>query len=254
MSRIYDALKKAEQEARGTAAPPPAGEEAAAPPTAADLARAEGNWGIVPPEALKELSTVRRVLESRIPDRSRFAVGVVSSVAGEGASTVLLGFARTLVVDARLRILLVDADGEARELSRAWGLADAAGWTNLGAPSQVSGALRRTSVANLDLLPYGNRLDMSAAQAGEFLIEAARVVAQQYDYVLFDCGSILGTPMSRYLTGAMDGVLMVVHASGTRREICQKAVEELQKAQATILGVILNRRRYLIPEAIYKRI
>jgi protein-tyrosine kinase len=254
MSRIYDALKKAEQEARGAAVRPPAGDEPAAPPSTADMARAEGNWGIVPPEALKELSTVRRVLESRVQDRSRFAVGVVSSVAGEGATTVLLGFARTLVVDARLRILLVDADDEGRELSRVWGQADAAGWTNLASPGQVAGAIVRTSVANLDLLPYGSRLEMSGAQAGEFLIEAARVVAQQYDYVLFDCGSILGTPTSRYLTGAMDGVLMVVHASGTRREICQKAVAELQKAQATILGVILNRRRYLIPEAIYKRI
>src|SRR5207244_1016777 len=108
-------------------------------------------------------STVRRALESRFPDRSRFAVGIASSVEGEGSTTVLLGFARTLVSDPRLRVLLVDADPELRELSRSWGAMDRSGWSELRASTEVEEAVLRTPVTNLDLLPYGARADLSAA-------------------------------------------------------------------------------------------
>jgi Mrp family chromosome partitioning ATPase len=258
MSRIYDALKKAEQDRRGQPAPE-AAEAPAAPTATADRPVTTGEmpagaWGVLPPELLKELAGVRRVVESHLEGRSRFAVGILSSVKGEGATTALLGFARTLVNDARLRVLLVDAEPDERRLSRTWTQPGEPGWSDLTSPAQVAGAIRRTPASNLHVLPFGNRAEMSPTQLAEQLIEAVRGVAQQYDYVLFDCGAMLQTPMAQYLAGAMDGILLVVHASGTRREICQKTVEELQKIEAPVLGVILNRRRYVIPEAIYKRI
>ena len=101
MSRIYDALKKAERERlapseAAVAAAEPAPAPSAAGPSPGGLALAPGQWGVIPPEALKELSAVRRLVETRLPGQSRIALGLVSSVAGEGTTTVLLGFARTL--------------------------------------------------------------------------------------------------------------------------------------------------------------
>jgi len=255
MSRIYDALKKAEGERQTQ----PAGPEAAAaapaqpaPPVEA-VTTVAGDWGRIPADLTRELSAVRRLVESKLPEHARIALGIASSVDGEGATTVMLGFARTLATDARIRVLLVDAEGRRQDVSRRWA-PGAPGWSDLTSAEQVSSALVRTQVPNVDVLPYGTRPDMSPAQAAELLVEAVRRVAQGYQYVVFDCGSVLGTPTARYLAGALDGILMVVHASGTRREICQKALEELQKTQAPVLGVVLNRRQYLIPEAIYKRI
>ena len=258
MSRIYDALKKAERERQGLAGPEPGA--AGAPAAAGAAPAAVGGevpptaWGVVPPELLKELSGVRRVLEASLPDRTRFALGVLSSVPGEGVTTTLLGFARTLVSDARLRVLLVDADSESHQLSRLWAEPGAPGWSDLSRPDQAGSAIRPTPLPGLHVLPFGSRALVSPAQLAELLVEGVRLVAQQFDYVLFDCGSVLQTPLTRYLARAMDGVLLVVHASSTRREICLKAVEELRQSEAPVLGVVLNRRRYVIPEALYKRI
>jgi protein-tyrosine kinase len=261
MSRIYDALKKAEQERQGRSAPGEAAGEGPPPtdavfvPAAAPGVELPANaWGLVPPELLQELAGVRRIVESRVEGRSRFAVGFMSSVLGEGATTTVLGFARTLVTDVRLRVLLVDAEAQGRRLSRTWVEPNTPGWSDLESPDRVGTVIRATALPNLHVLPFGTRTGASPTQLAELLIEAARRVAQQYDYVLFDCGAMLQTPTANYLAAAMDGVLLVVFASGTRREICQKAVEELRKAEAPLLGVILNRRRYVIPEAIYKRI
>ena len=261
MSRIYDALKKAEQERQGQPSPGAAAGDPAAPqqavfvpgPPAGSELPAEA-WGSVPAQLLHELAGVRWVVESQLEGRSRSAVGIMSSVPGEGSTTTVLGFARTLVADARLRVLMVDAEAQGRRLSSTWAGPDTSGWSDLDSPDRVGTVIRGTALPNLHVLPFGRRPEASAVQLAELLIEAARRVAQQYDYVLFDCGSVLQTATAPYLAGAMDGVLLVVHASGTRREICQKAVEELRKVEAPLLGVILNRRRYVIPEAIYKRI
>jgi len=252
MSRIYDALKKAENERHspGSAAPAPraASEEMPA------IASGAGEWGVIPTDFLKEISAVRRLVESKLPGQSRVALGVVSSVAGEGATSVLLGFARTLAGDNRIRILLVDADGEGSELSRRWVDPGVRGWSDVQSPDEAPATVVRTAIPNVDLLAFGGRPSLSPAAAAELLVECVRRVAEAYDYVLFDCGSVLGTASSRYLAGALDGLLFVVHASKTRREICQKALEELRAAQSSVLGVVLNRRQYLIPEAIYKRV
>ena len=253
MSRIYDALKKAEGEHPGSRVTGAATQDSAPPaPDAATLA--SGYWGPIPAHLTRELANMRQLVETRLPNSPRIALGVASSVAGEGASTVLLGFARTLAGDARLRILLVDAEGEGREISKRWLPGSSSGWSDLASPEMAGSAVVRTQVPNVDILPFGSRSDTSPPQAAELLVETVRRVAPNYQYVLFDCGSILGTPMARYLAGALDGILLVVHASRTRREICHKALEELQKTQAPVLGVVLNRRKYLIPEAIYKRI
>jgi Mrp family chromosome partitioning ATPase len=260
MSRIYDALKKAEQERQGQSPAEAVGDPATPkdapfiPVAPAGLELPANAWGLVPPELLQELAGVRRIVETQVEGRTRFAVGFMSSVLGEGATTAVLGFARTLVSDARLRVLMVDAESQGRRLSRTWVEPNTPGWSDLDSPDRVGSVIRATALPNLHVLPFGSRTGASPTQLAELLIEAARRVAQQYDYVLFDCGAMLQTPTANYLAAAMDGVLLVVFASGTRREICQKAVEELRKAEAPLLGVILNRRRYVIPEAIYKRI
>jgi Mrp family chromosome partitioning ATPase len=51
----------------------------------------------------------------------------------------------------------------------------------------------------------------------------------------------------------MDAVILVIEAEKTRWEVARKAKEELEKAGATILGAVLNKRKYYIPRSIYRR-
>jgi len=50
----------------------------------------------------------------------------------------------------------------------------------------------------------------------------------------------------------MDGVILVVEAEKTRWEVASRAKEDLLQANSKILGVILNRRQFHIPEWLYK--
>lgn len=52
---------------------------------------------------------------------------------------------------------------------------------------------------------------------------------------------------------AADGVVLVVEANSTRREIVREVMEELRIVGTRVLGVVLNNRTFPIPDAIYHK-
>jgi Mrp family chromosome partitioning ATPase len=66
-------------------------------------------------------------------------------------------------------------------------------------------------------------------------------------------------PMSSYSDAALlgqltDGVILVIDSASTRREPARIAKENLEAAKIPVLGAVLNRRTYPIPEALYRRL
>ena len=57
----------------------------------------------------------------------------------------------------------------------------------------------------------------------------------------------------RRLAGVL-GVVLVVQAQDKDADIAIQAKEHLEEAGAKILGAVLNRRRYVIPEIVYRRL
>jgi Mrp family chromosome partitioning ATPase len=49
-------------------------------------------------------------------------------------------------------------------------------------------------------------------------------------------------------------VILVVESGKTRRQVALTAKRKLEGAGGKILGVVLNKRRYYIPEFVYKRL
>ena len=51
-----------------------------------------------------------------------------------------------------------------------------------------------------------------------------------------------------------DGVVLILEANSTRRESAKKVTESLRASNIPILGAVLNRRTYPIPNALYKKL
>ena len=56
------------------------------------------------------------------------------------------------------------------------------------------------------------------------------------------------------LSSRIDGVILVVEAEKTRWQVAEKMKEQVVGHGDKVLGVVLNKRRFPIPETIYKRI
>ena len=94
---------------------------------------------------------------------------------------------------------------------------------------------------NLFLLPSGplppNPSEILGSSRMEFLLESLQ---NMFDVVIIDSPPILPASDALLISPNTDGVLLVVKAGFLNRDMVQKAVEQLQLAQANLLGVVLN--------------
>jgi Mrp family chromosome partitioning ATPase len=77
---------------------------------------------------------------------------------------------------------------------------------------------------------------------------------QEYDWVIFDGAPVDEYPDSIVLARQVDGVILVIQAENRGAEVAIRAKSNLERSCGTILGAVLNRRRHVIPEFIYKRL
>jgi capsular exopolysaccharide synthesis family protein len=76
----------------------------------------------------------------------------------------------------------------------------------------------------------------------------------EFDYVLID-----GPPVTLYADTALlgklaDGVVLVIEANSTHREAARKAKECLASANVRLLGAVLNKRTFPVPDFLYRNI
>ncbi len=103
-------------------------------------------------------------------------------------------------------------------------------------------ALQETPVSGLRLLPSGsippNPAELLGSPGMEKLIEFLESTA---DLIFFDTPPVLPVTDAPVLAARLDGVLLVVSAGDVSREAVIQAKKALEKVNARILGIILNK-------------
>lgn len=77
---------------------------------------------------------------------------------------------------------------------------------------------------------------------------------EEFDLILIDSPEAINRSEGLLLTPKVDGVVLVVQAEKTRWQSVSKVKERILAQNGKILGVVLNKRRYPIPDFIYKMI
>jgi len=262
MTRIFDALKKAEASAPQAApvvpmsppqsAPPPPVLRGPSAPGNSRSARAERAplmhaivAAALPEEIQREMSSLRVALESALDERGPRVVAFFSTQGGEGTSTVAAQFVIGLASDPQLRVLFMDV--QAHRPAIGTGAGPLAGLFLAADAADVRGA-------SLDLMPVPE----TARTAGLYASADARAMLDQvgnaYDWIVMDGPPVLFASDAAAIGAVADGVVLVVEAGRTKKPVLTRAVDLLRKAGARVLGTVLNRRRLEIPEFIYRRI
>ena len=102
-------------------------------------------------------------------------------------------------------------------------------------------AIQVTEVDNLKLLSSGKQLknpsETVSSAAMQALIQETRT---RYDVVLLDSAPIMLVPETMVLSAMVDGVVFVIDAKKFDGDLMLKARNLLQKAEAKVLGTVLN--------------
>ncbi len=171
-------------------------------------------------------------------------IAVVSSAEQEGKSTTALSLGRA-AGELEAATLLVEADLRRPGLSEKAGAWESrrVGFSSLLVHrSTLSEAAWPIPGANVDLLPAGPLPPNPAALLGapalrEFDAEAR----ERYRLVVYDTPPLSVSADASLVSAITDGVLLVVDARRTRRRAVTQAVDQLRRAKANILGVVVNR-------------
>jgi capsular exopolysaccharide synthesis family protein len=178
-----------------------------------------------------------------------------SSKRGEGTSTVATNFAVSLATTEAAEILLIDANLRAPRLHELFNLPKEKGLAEvLQEKIPWTDALHPCQIPNLSVITSGekviNPFPLLESDIGEKIIQELR---EHFDYIILDSCAINSHPDTILLGSKVDGLVLVVQADKTRIESIQRARDILSES-VCILGVVLNRRNYYIPQAIYRRL
>ncbi|HKS66491.1 MAG TPA: hypothetical protein VJR26_04580 [Candidatus Acidoferrales bacterium] len=76
----------------------------------------------------------------------------------------------------------------------------------------------------------------------------------EFDFLLVDTPAVDVHPDAVLLGQMTDGIVLIVGSDSTRRETARNAKLSFETAQIPVLGAVLNRRTFPIPDAIYRKI
>jgi capsular exopolysaccharide synthesis family protein len=170
---------------------------------------------------------------------------VTSCSPGEGKSTTAAGLAAVLA-QAGESVILVDTDLRRPTQHTIFGVPNSFGLTGLllsdaydPAPALVPSGLK-----NLQLLPSGplppNPADLLMSENMERIVANLR---QRADYVIFDSPPVLAVTDATILAGRTDGTILVAEAGSTRTRNVMDALQDLEKTQARLVGLVVNKVR-----------
>ena len=182
---------------------------------------------------------------------------VFSSVEhGNGCSLVCAQVAEALASQTEGTVCLIDANLRSPSLHRFFEIGNELGLVDAIVQSEpVKKFCQPVNGNNLWLLPSGPTLsDSHSLLNSERLLSRLAELRLEFSYVLIDAPPINPYADATILGRIVDGLVLVLEANETRRETARKAKETLEVAKVRLLGAVLNKRTFPIPERLYKRL
>jgi capsular exopolysaccharide synthesis family protein len=165
---------------------------------------------------------------------------LTSSLASEGKTLTALNLAVSCAKLRYLRILLVDGDLRSKGLTRLLQIPEGPGLSDfLGRKVTVDKTVLPTEHENLFVLGAGTLNGLpSELFASPLWPEFIAWANQSYGIVIVDSPPMHLLSDAELISAGCDGVLIVVRALSTPREIAQKCVSRLDKRK--LMGIVLN--------------
>ena len=175
------------------------------------------------------------------PSRPARRLLVTSSGPQEGKSTTVINLAVAMAQTGN-RVLVVDTDMCRPRLHRAFGLPNDSGVSSIiVGDSEVARSIRATEVPGVSLLPCGpvppNPAELLHTQAFRDLLAT---LDTKFDRVILDSPPLAAVADAVVLATLVDGVVFVLQAGTTQREVARRTVRALRDVSANIYGAVLN--------------
>lgn len=177
---------------------------------------------------------------------------VTSTLSGEGRSYVAEAMARALS-ELKFRVLLILVEN-VQSQSR----------VGRNQPNSLLGRGLQRVGQDVEVIPepierqhlYELRLRNQGSTELEFaerLTEVTKTMRDRFDLIVLDVPPMPVFPEMRLAVATMDGTMVVVEAERTTQAAAARTVDTVEEAGGHLLGIVLNKCRYVIPSEVYDR-
>jgi hypothetical protein len=166
-----------------------------------------------------------------------FVVALTAANRGDGVTFIGRSLAGALIRNVTDRIVIVDAETLGTQHC-AIDPADADFGTS---PKGIVYTLRQTVSSPKKW--EARRLESSLAEIGS-----------HFDWVIVDCPPLRDSDTALALAPYTNGILVVVAAEKTKRSQIAQAQRAIEFSEGVLLGFVLNKRTWPVPESLYQRL
>lgn len=173
---------------------------------------------------------------------------------GEGVSTIVREFAKVAVERHGKSVLVLDSAYQDPTRKININFTCEYGWLDLFEEGElIDKAFSRIGNTSLYFAPISVQASLSPPMKDlSMTVNLWAKLRERFDLILIDSSSDANISESISISPHVDGVILVIESEKTRRKIVERLKKQIIANGGTIIGIIINKRRYYIPEFLYK--
>jgi Mrp family chromosome partitioning ATPase len=204
----------------------------------------------------REMTALYQSINSLLSDTSHKIIQFISSRPGEGTSTIIRELAKVITTLMGRPVLLLDIDRTHTSPRGFFGCASPPELDEVVKGTlPIDQAVCQVENTTLFVSPLFQHSVLTpqklGSQATDQLWDQLR---QRFEYVLIDSPPISASSDGLAIVRKVDGVIFVVEAEKTRWPVALAAKEKIVSHGGNVLGMVFNKRRFYIPEFVYRKI
>jgi len=247
VAKIYEALEYMQHAKRGS--PQAKKSDVPPPPVSSSPHQLQS-------EIEGEMVRLYQNLHASLSDVTKKVVLFVGSRQGEGTSTIVREFAKVVASRFDRSVVLLDANPYDAVQHLSFDVKPNVGWADVmltGKPLDT--ALYRIAGTNLFVSPMCVNSNVPPQIPNALAWEAfLGKLKERFDLVLIDSPPATIYPDGLSVVNKVDGVVLVVAAEDTRWPVAESVKDHITRSGGRLLGMVFNKRRFYIPEFIYRRL
>ncbi len=173
----------------------------------------------------------------------------------QGTTTVVSNLGVSLAKDFNKRVLVIDAHYHQPGVHKNFGAPLSPGLVEVLLGATVLSKACREIMPNLWMVSAGHFVnDPESLLDSQKMADIIEEAKEAFDIVLIDCADLRNYRDAVSIARFTDGIVLVVAEGKTRRPAITAAVNPLKENNFQIIGTILNRRTFALPQFVYDRV
>ncbi len=201
----------------------------------------------------REMVMLYQNIEALLPGVDRKALQFIGAKTGEGTSSIVREFARVAANLLGKSVFLLDAGQLKPRRCIFMHITAECGWQEVTPSGDILRDIAQGREVNLEIFPGSRCPDVETPNFySPRISDFWDSLKKRYDMVLIDSPPAAVSPDGIEISRRVDGVVLVVEAEKTRWQVVENLKGKIAGCGGNILGVVFNKRRYYIPEKVYR--